>query len=145
MGYDKRKQLRINVAVNVNWYIKGANATRYFYLKVPTSHTQTFQETLNFCMNNNIVSSFTMSLPKTTESWTVEDKGSFDALKFNKEGIIPEIPDNEVLVKMHAVSLNFRDLIITLVFLSSGVLRDHLLRLSGPISLSAQRKRRSWL
>jgi NADPH:quinone reductase-like Zn-dependent oxidoreductase len=61
-----------------------------------------------------------MSFPKTTESWTVEDKGSFDALKL-KEVTIPELSDNEVLVKMHAASLNFRDLIIALVFLSSGV------------------------
>lgn len=56
-----------------------------------------------------------MSAPKTTKSWTVEGTGSLDALKFYAERALPELSDNEVLVKFHAASLNYRDVIIPLV------------------------------
>jgi NADPH:quinone reductase-like Zn-dependent oxidoreductase len=59
-----------------------------------------------------------MSAPKTTKAWTVEGTGSFDSLKFDKERAIPEFSDNEVLVKFHAASLNYRDVMIPLVRLS---------------------------
>jgi len=52
------------------------------------------------------------SIPETTQIWTVEGKDGFDSLKFNKAAAIPKITDNEVLVKFHAASLNYRDLII---------------------------------
>ncbi|KAF4631911.1 hypothetical protein G7Y89_g6214 [Cudoniella acicularis] len=52
------------------------------------------------------------SLPKTTKVWTVEGTNGFDSLKFNKEAPIPAFSDNEVLIKFHAASLNYRDLII---------------------------------
>ncbi|KAJ3454859.1 hypothetical protein MRS44_013459 [Fusarium solani] len=55
-----------------------------------------------------------MSTPRTTKAWTVEGKGSLDSLKFNKEHVLPELSDNEVLVKFHAASLNFRDIMIAL-------------------------------
>ncbi|KAH6842458.1 alcohol dehydrogenase [Chaetomium sp. MPI-CAGE-AT-0009] len=55
-----------------------------------------------------------MSAPRTTKAWTVEGNGSFDALKFDKERVLPELSDNEVLVKFHAASLNYRDVIIAL-------------------------------
>lgn len=41
--------------------------------------------------------------------------GSFDALNFNKEFQLPQVGDHDVLVKFHAASLNYRDLIIPLV------------------------------
>lgn len=56
-----------------------------------------------------------MSTPRTTKSWTVEGKGSLDNLKFDKERVLPELSDYEVLVKFHAASLNFRDIMIALV------------------------------
>ena len=56
-----------------------------------------------------------MSSPRTTKAWTVEGSGSFDCLKFHKELVLPELSDNEVLVKFHAASLNYRDIIIPLV------------------------------
>ncbi|KAH7020450.1 hypothetical protein EDB80DRAFT_677373 [Ilyonectria destructans] len=55
-----------------------------------------------------------MSTPRTTKAWTVEGKGSFDCLKFDKERVLPELSDNEVLVKFHAASLNYRDIMISL-------------------------------
>jgi len=50
--------------------------------------------------------------PTTTKSWTVEGKTGFDALKFNESASIQEVGDRDVLVKIHGVSLNYRDLII---------------------------------
>jgi hypothetical protein len=37
--------------------------------------------------------------PSTTKQWTVEGKDGFDGLKFDESAKIPEIGDNEVLVK----------------------------------------------
>ncbi|KAI1440350.1 NAD(P)-binding protein [Annulohypoxylon stygium] len=50
--------------------------------------------------------------PTTIKQWTVtgKDKG-FDGLEL-KEAPIPKIGENDVLVKLHAASLNYRDLII---------------------------------
>ncbi|KLP09766.1 alcohol dehydrogenase [Fusarium fujikuroi] len=53
-----------------------------------------------------------MSLPKTTNGWAVVGQGSFDNLKFDTQQPLPELSDNEVLVKFHAASLNFRDIMI---------------------------------
>ncbi|KAF1945248.1 alcohol dehydrogenase [Clathrospora elynae] len=50
--------------------------------------------------------------PSTTKQWTVEGQNGFDSLKFNEKAPIPEMGDKDVLVKVHAVSLNYRDLII---------------------------------
>ncbi|KAH6962416.1 hypothetical protein BKA56DRAFT_174322 [Ilyonectria sp. MPI-CAGE-AT-0026] len=55
-----------------------------------------------------------MSTPRTTKAWTVEGAGSFDCLKFENERVLPALSDNEVLVKFHAASLNYRDIIIAL-------------------------------
>ena len=53
-----------------------------------------------------------MSIPKTGKAWTIQGSDGFDSLKFNKEAAVPEVSDYEVLVKLHAASLNYRDLII---------------------------------
>ncbi|KAM0207313.1 hypothetical protein ACHAPA_011769 [Fusarium lateritium] len=57
-----------------------------------------------------------MSAPKTTKAWTVEGQGGSDmsSLKFNTEHVLPQLSDNEVLVKIHAASLNFRDIMIAM-------------------------------
>lgn len=52
------------------------------------------------------------AVPKTTAAWTVSALDGFDSLKLDREVPIPELSDNEVLVKFHAASLNYRDLII---------------------------------
>lgn len=53
-----------------------------------------------------------MSIPQTQKQWTVEGKTGFDALKFNESAPVPEVGEQEVLVRFHAASLNYRDLII---------------------------------
>ncbi|PNS18900.1 Quinone oxidoreductase-like protein 2 [Sphaceloma murrayae] len=50
--------------------------------------------------------------PTTQKQWTVQGKGNFDNLKFNESAAVPKIGDNDVLVKFHGASLNYRDLII---------------------------------
>lgn len=52
------------------------------------------------------------SIPKTNKVWIVEGKDGFESLKLNKEAPVPQPSDYEVLVKFHAASLNYRDLII---------------------------------
>ncbi|OIW26318.1 NAD(P)-binding protein [Coniochaeta ligniaria NRRL 30616] len=53
-----------------------------------------------------------MSVPSTQKQWVITgtDKG-FDGLVF-KEGPVPKLGENDVLVKLHAASLNYRDLAI---------------------------------
>lgn len=53
------------------------------------------------------------SIPKTMKAWTIEGKSGFDDLKFNPKAPVPEPSDYEVLVQFQAVSLNYRDLIIS--------------------------------
>lgn len=50
--------------------------------------------------------------PQNMKQWLVtsKDKG-FDGLSFS-EAPMPKVGENEVLVKFHAASLNFRDLVI---------------------------------
>ncbi|KAF2655570.1 NAD(P)-binding protein [Lophiostoma macrostomum CBS 122681] len=50
--------------------------------------------------------------PTTTKQWTVTGTSGFDTLKWDEKAPIPQIGDKDVLVKIHAVSLNYRDLII---------------------------------
>ncbi|KAJ9644728.1 hypothetical protein H2201_006119 [Coniosporium apollinis] len=50
--------------------------------------------------------------PQTCKQWTVEGTGGFDNLKFHKDAPVPKVGDKDVLVKLHATSLNYRDLVI---------------------------------
>lgn len=51
------------------------------------------------------------------KQWIVNDKeNGFDSLSF-QEAPVPQVTENEVLVKFHAASLNYRDLIIPKVSL----------------------------
>ncbi|RNJ59566.1 hypothetical protein D7B24_002176 [Verticillium nonalfalfae] len=50
-----------------------------------------------------------MSAPQTTKGWTVEGTGSLDCLRFSENLVVPGLKANEVLVKFHAASLNYRD------------------------------------
>jgi NADPH:quinone reductase-like Zn-dependent oxidoreductase len=53
-----------------------------------------------------------MSIPSTQKQWTVEGYDGFDNLKLNEQAPVPEVGEHEVLVRFHAASLNYRDLII---------------------------------
>lgn len=50
--------------------------------------------------------------PSTMKQWavTATDKG-FDGLKF-EDAPVPKVGDSDVLIKLHAASLNYRDLLI---------------------------------
>ncbi|KAF2739002.1 hypothetical protein EJ04DRAFT_583419 [Polyplosphaeria fusca] len=50
--------------------------------------------------------------PTTTKQWTIEGKSGFDSLKLDEKAPIPQLGDKDVLVKIHAASLNYRDLAI---------------------------------
>lgn len=50
--------------------------------------------------------------PSTNKQWTVNGTEGFDALKFDESAAVPEVGDKDVLVKVHAASLNYRDLVI---------------------------------
>ncbi|KAF2873300.1 hypothetical protein BDV95DRAFT_566675 [Massariosphaeria phaeospora] len=50
--------------------------------------------------------------PTTTKQWTLHGTNGFDSLKFDEKASIPQLGDKDVLVKIHAASLNYRDLII---------------------------------
>lgn len=53
-----------------------------------------------------------MSIPTTQKQWTVTGTGTgFETLRY-VDGDVPRVGENEVLVKLHAASLNYRDLII---------------------------------
>lgn len=52
------------------------------------------------------------SIPKTHKTWKLHGADGFDSLKYDTNAPMPEMSDNEVLVKFHAASLNFRDLAI---------------------------------
>lgn len=50
--------------------------------------------------------------PSTMKQWVVESKEKdFDGLSLQKAPV-PKVGENEVLVKLQAASLNYRDLII---------------------------------
>lgn len=54
-----------------------------------------------------------MAVPKTTRQWVIKDtKSGWDGLQLEESAEIPKLGDSDVLVKIQAVSLNFRDLII---------------------------------
>merc|ERR1711964_427137 len=72
-------------------------------------HFFSFRHTI---FHNSTLTMSSAAIPKTTKAWTVEGQDGFESLKLNNEAPIPDLFDNEVLVKFHAASLNYRDLII---------------------------------
>ncbi|KAL7903076.1 hypothetical protein HDV63DRAFT_111707 [Trichoderma sp. SZMC 28014] len=48
-------------------------------------------------------------IPKTVKQWNIEKFDEFNGLKFSEQPL-PELGDSEVLVKIEAASLNYRDL-----------------------------------
>lgn len=55
----------------------------------------------------------------TMKQWVVQDKeNGFDSMVY-QDAPVPKLGENEVLVKLHAASLNYRDLIIPKVLPST--------------------------
>ncbi|KAF1955761.1 NAD(P)-binding protein [Byssothecium circinans] len=50
--------------------------------------------------------------PSTIKQWTVEGQNGFESLKLNEKAPLPHVGEKDVLVKFHAASLNYRDLVI---------------------------------
>lgn len=56
------------------------------------------------------------------KQWVVQDKEhGLDGLVFQKDAPMPKVGEYEVLVKIEAASLNYRDLIIPQVSYRSGM------------------------
>ena len=64
---------------------------------------------------------FHMSSIKTTKAWTVHGTDGFENLKFNEQFPLGELIDHDVLIRLHAVSLNYRDVAIPKVRLRSSL------------------------
>jgi NADPH:quinone reductase-like Zn-dependent oxidoreductase len=77
-----------------------------------------------------------MSSIQTTRTWTVEGKEGFDSLKFHDQAPLPNVGDNDVLVKFHAASLNYRDLIIPMVRQGRSLINSYNQRIRDEIAKS---------
>lgn len=56
-----------------------------------------------------------MSLPTTTAQWTLVGQNGFQDLHYEESVPIPILGDHDCLIKLGAVSLNYRDLAIAKV------------------------------
>ncbi|KAJ8060650.1 hypothetical protein OCU04_010957 [Sclerotinia nivalis] len=52
------------------------------------------------------------TIPKTTKVWRVQGQDGFHCLEYDTQAALPALGDNDVLVKFHGASLNYRDLVI---------------------------------
>jgi NADPH:quinone reductase-like Zn-dependent oxidoreductase len=52
---------------------------------------------------------------QTANAWVLDDQKGIDSLRLVESGPIPDLGDSDVLVKLHAASLNYRDLVIAKV------------------------------
>jgi hypothetical protein len=77
--------------------------------------------------------------PSTTKQWVIQGSAKgFDELKLT-EGPVPQVGEHDVLVKMHAASLNFRDLIIPKVCSPCWVSPDNTSHHTGERTLMTSR------
>lgn len=53
--------------------------------------------------------------PKTSPTWILPCQNGIESLQLLEETPVPEIGDDQVLVKVHAASLNYRDIVIAKV------------------------------
>ena len=60
-------------------------------------------------------SSFAMSSPRRTAAWVLDSQIGIEGLKFIEQLSLPPMKENDVLVKIHAASLNYRDQVIAKV------------------------------
>jgi len=52
-----------------------------------------------------------MNSIKTTKAWTVYGTDGWESLKFHEQAPLEQLTDHDVLIRLHAVSLNYHDLI----------------------------------
>ena len=53
---------------------------------------------------------------KITARWTLKTQGGIESLQYEVKAELPELGEEDVLVEMHAASLNYRDLMIAKVY-----------------------------
>jgi len=58
------------------------------------------------------MSSATPSIPSTQQQWTFNHGAGFDGLKLVKDAPVPSVGHGQVLVRIRACSLNYRDLLL---------------------------------
>ena len=56
-------------------------------------------------------SSYAIEMPSYTHAWILKEQNGIDGLE-SIEQALPEVGDFEVLVKVHAASLNYRDIVL---------------------------------
>merc|ERR1712000_60368 len=85
-------------------------------------HFFSFRHTI---FHNSTLTMSSAAIPKTTKAWTVEGQDGFESLKLNNEAPIPDLFDNEVLVKFHAASLDTQTIATGLGGVIDGTLRQY--------------------
>jgi hypothetical protein len=56
--------------------------------------------------------------PKTSPAWILSEQKGIDSLQLVQENPIPEVGEYDVLLKIHAASLNYRDIVVAKVHVS---------------------------
>lgn len=56
-----------------------------------------------------------MPSPQYTAAWVIENQSGIDGLRVHGRLSLPPVKDDEILVKLHAASLNYRELAIATV------------------------------
>lgn len=53
--------------------------------------------------------------PQRTSGWVLNSQNGIESLMFVRDLALPSLKDDEVLVKIHAASLNYRELVLVKV------------------------------
>jgi NADPH:quinone reductase-like Zn-dependent oxidoreductase len=69
--------------------------------------------------------------PLTSKRYTVQGFTGFDGLRFDDQAPIPKLGERDILVKLHAASLNYRDLVIARVCSSPSISSNSLTNVQG--------------
>lgn len=56
-----------------------------------------------------------LMLPRRTAQWVLPQQTGFDSLVLQNDVPIPQLRADEVLIKLHAASINYRDLVMAKV------------------------------
>lgn len=70
-----------------------------------------------------------MSTPRKNKAWVLNSQDGPESLELKSELPLPTLKDDEVLVKLHAASLNHRELVIAKVRMTSDSLHPYALLL----------------
>lgn len=56
-----------------------------------------------------------MSIPTTTKAWVLNSQNGPDSLELKQDLPLPALKEDEILVKLYAASLNYRELMVAKV------------------------------